>query len=75
MQQKIEIPPGLARIAGDRDHINTKEFAEVTEHEEQTVRKNHSVNGHCFGIRPRKVGDFLLWPVRETAALLNGGAK
>jgi hypothetical protein len=39
----------------------------------QTVRKNYCTKGECFGVRPVKFGNRLLWPVREIAALLNGG--
>ena len=75
MQNQAAIPPALLKIAGDRDHIKTVEFAKATSRATQTIRKHHALTGHCFGIRPRKVGTFLLWPVCEIAALLNGGAK
>ena len=75
MQNKIEIPPALARIAGDRDHISTREFADYTDHADQTIRKNYCTTGHCFGIVPRKIGNFLQWPVNETAALYQGVQK
>lgn len=69
------IPDELAALAAGRDHISTSEFAKVTYHADQTVRKNHCLTGECFGIRPVKVGNRLLWPVVPTAVLLNGGAK
>ena len=72
MRNETALPPALAAIASGRDHINTGEYAKVTTHAAQTIRKNYSSAGHCFGIRPRKVGNILLWPVAEIAALLQG---
>ena len=68
-----QLPPALAAISAGRDHINTAEFARATNKAPQTVRKNYCLTGECFGIRPVKVGNCLLWPVLPTAALLNGG--
>jgi hypothetical protein len=64
----------LAAIAAGRDHLNTGEFATAVNRASQTIRKNWCVNGECFGIRPIKVGNRLLWPVAQIAALLSGGA-
>lgn len=66
------IPDALAKIAEGRDHINTSEFGRATNRTEQTIRKNHCLKGHCFGIRPVKIGNKLLWPVTQIAALLAG---
>jgi hypothetical protein len=66
------LPLALADIANGRDHIDTTEFGQVTIRAEQTIRKNHSQTGACFGIRPVKVGGKLLWPVAEIAAMLQG---
>jgi hypothetical protein len=71
----IELPPALDEIAGGRDHIITSEFGKATNHAPQTIRKNYCLTGECFGIRPAKVGNKLLWPVVSIAALLSGGAK
>ena len=71
----ITVPPALAEIAAGRDHINTAEFARATNKAPQTVRKNYCLTGECFGIRPVKVGNSLLWPVIPTAALLSDGTK
>jgi hypothetical protein len=68
------IPPGLAAIAAGRDHISTSEYAKATTRASQTVRKNYCLGGECFGIRPVKIGNRLLWPVAQIAALLNGEA-
>lgn len=75
MQIKAAIPTALAEIAAGRDHIQTAEFARATNRASQTVRKNYCLTGECFGIRPVKFGNRLLWPVTEVAALLNGSAK
>jgi hypothetical protein len=68
------IPPELAQIAAGRDHIGTAEYGHATKHASQTIRKNFCLTGHCFGIRPVKVGNKLLWSVEKIAALLNGEA-
>lgn len=67
------LPPALAAIAAGRDHIQTAEYARATNRASQTIRKNYCLTGACFGIRPVKFGNRLLWPVAEIAALLNGG--
>jgi hypothetical protein len=72
MQKTQSLPPALAVIAAGRDHILTEEFARASNRASQTIRKNHCMKGECFGIRPLKFGNRLLWPVAEIAALLNG---
>jgi hypothetical protein len=66
------LPAALAAIAAGRDHILTVEFAKAFSRASQTVRKNYCTKGECFGIRPIKHGNRLLWPVSQIAALLNG---
>lgn len=73
MPTRTELPPELAQIAAGRDHIVTGEFARATSKASQTIRKNYCLTGECYGIRPVKVGNRLLWPVAQIAALLNGG--
>lgn len=73
MKAEIQTPPALAEIAAGRDHINTGEFAHATDRASQTIRKNYCLTGECFGIRPVKFGNKLLWPVAQIAALLAGG--
>ena len=73
MKTEPNIPIGLATIANGRDHITTPEFAKVFSRRDQTVRKNYCFTGECFGIRPMKVGNRLLWSVAEISALLTGG--
>lgn len=68
-----KFPPALADIAAGRDHINTAEFARATDRAKQTIRKNYCLKGECFGIRPVKFGNRLLWPVAQVAALLQKG--
>ena len=72
MQNYSNYPPALAEIAAGRDHLNTKEYAKAVNRSPQTVRKNYCLTGNCFGIRPVKVGNSLLWPVASIAKLLNG---
>lgn len=68
------IPPALAEVAKGRDLIDTAEFSKATIRAPQTIRKNYCLTGHCFGIRPVKIGNRLLWPVADIARLLTGGA-
>lgn len=71
VQPSTVIPSNLAKIADGRDHIQTAEFARAANRASQTIRKNYCLTGECFGIRPVKFGNRLLWPVAEIAALLN----
>lgn len=73
MQTQVPLPPALAALAAGRDHILTEEFAKAANRASQTIRKNYCTKGECFGIRPLKFGNRLLWPVSQIAALLNGG--
>lgn len=69
---KISIQPlaKLVEISAGRDFILTSEFAHVTTRAEQTIRKTYCLTGECYGIRPLKFGNKLLWPVSGIAALL-----
>jgi hypothetical protein len=73
--ETTKIPPGLAAIASGRDLIPTADFAKYVSRARQTIRKNYCNTGACFGIKPVKVGNRLLWSVPEIASLLNGGIK
>ena len=73
--KNVTIPPALAAIAAGRDHIKTAEYACAANRASQTIRKNYCLTGECFGIRPIKFGNRLLWPVAEIAELLNRGGK
>jgi hypothetical protein len=72
---EINIPPGLAAIAGNRDFITLRELSFVLNRAEQTIRKLHCLNGEVYGIRLHKIGGRLSASVADTAALLNGSAK
>jgi len=61
------IPPGLSAIAGNRDLITTLEIAQVFNVASQTIRKNYSLTGEAYGIRPTKIGNRLLWSVAKIA--------
>jgi hypothetical protein len=67
------VPIKLAEISAGRDHINTAEFAHAIDRANQTIRKYYCLTGECYGIRPVKFGNKLLWSVAEIATLLNGG--
>jgi hypothetical protein len=71
-QEVKNLPPGLSAIAGNRDLINTSEFAQVFNVASQTVRKNFSLTGEAYGIRPTKIGNRLLWSVEKIAQRLKG---
>jgi hypothetical protein len=66
------LPPGLSAIAGNRDLITTPEIAQVFNVASQTVRKNYSLTGEAYGIRPTKIGNQLLWSVAKIAEKLRG---
>ena len=70
--QLVSLPPGLSAIAGNRDLVNTSEFAQVFNVASQTVRKNYSLTGEAYGIRPTKIGNRLLWSVEKIAQRLKG---
>ena len=74
MQTTTHPPLQLAAISAGRDFIPTNEFAKVVTRAEQTIRKTYCLTGECYGIRPVKFGNKLLWPVADIAALLSGGA-
>ena len=74
MPKRPELPPALAEISAGRDHILTAELAHATGRANQTIRKNFCLTGECYGIRPTKIGNRLLWPVDQVSALLKGGA-
>ena len=70
-----DIPPALAALANGRDLIDTPALSRVTFHAKQTIRKLYSQQGHYFGIRPIKIGNKNLWPVRPVANLIRKGSK
>ena len=70
--QVSTLPPGLSAIAGNRDLITTPERAQVFNVASQTVRKNYSLTGFAYGIKPTKIGNRLLWSVAKIADKLKG---
>ena len=68
---EASIPKGLAEVAKSRDFITTAEFSQVISKAIQTIRKENSLKGEAFGIKPLKIGNRLLWSVDRIAALLN----
>jgi len=70
--QVANLPPGLSAIAGNRDLITTPEIAKVFNVASQTIRKNYSITGFAYGIKPTKVGNRLLWSVAQIAEKLRG---
>ncbi len=70
---EVSIPNGLAEVAKSRDFITTAEFSRVISKAIQTIRKEHSLRGEAFGVKPIKVGNRLLWSVVCIASLLNKG--
>lgn len=74
MKPKLSLLSNLEKIAADRDHVGTSEYGRAIGHADHTIRKNYCETGEAYGIRPVKVGGRLLWPVKEIAALLKGGA-
>jgi hypothetical protein len=71
-QEVTNLPPGLSAIAGNRDLITTPEIAQVFNVASQTIRKNHSITGFAYGIKPTKIGNRLLWSVAQIAEKLRG---
>jgi hypothetical protein len=75
MPVKVVLPSALAAIAAGRDHIQTAEYAHAISRASQTIRKHYCLTGQCFGVRPVKFGNRLLWPVQSIASLLTGGQQ
>ena len=73
MNQVNAIPTKLQEVAGKRDYILTSEMAMVLSKSSNTLLKKRCLNGHAYGIIPKKIGGGqLLWPVADIAKLLNG---
>ena len=70
MNEITNLPRGLATVAGNRDLITTPEFAQVFNVASQTIRKNYSINGEAYGLKPIKIGNRLLWSVQQIAEKL-----
>ena len=70
MNETTNLPRGLAAVAGNRDLITTPEFAQVFNVASQTIRKNYSITGFAYGIKPTKIGNRLQWSVAQIAEKL-----
>jgi hypothetical protein len=70
MNEITNLPRGLAAVAGNRDLITTPELAQVFNVAAQTVRKNYSITGEAYGLKPIKIGNRLLWSVQQIAEKL-----
>lgn len=66
-----ELPNGLSCVARQRDLITTAEVAEILNKDPQTVRKNYSQFGEAYGLKPVKIGNRLLWRVKDIALIIN----
>ena len=73
VQQVPTLRDAILRCTAGRPHATTEEFGHLTGKAPQTIRKNYSQSGSCFGIRPLKLGNRLLWPTDAIARLLEGG--
>ncbi len=62
----------VLRCTDGRPHATTQEFGHLTGKAPQTIRKNFSQTGACFGIKPIKLGNRLLWPAAAIVSLLGG---
>jgi len=75
MTYAVSLPPALAKIALETDFLRTDELASVLRRASQTIRKSYSLTGNYLGIRPIKLGNRLLWRIKDIAELLEGRVK
>jgi hypothetical protein len=66
----VNLLPGLSAIAGHRDLITTPELAKLLNVSPQTIRKNYCLSGHCYGLKPVKLGNKLLWTVQSITQVM-----
>ena len=69
---KAAIHAVVHRCTNGRPLATTGEISFLTKTATQTVRKNYSQTGECFGIKPIKIGNRLFWPTTEIIRLLGG---
>lgn len=56
---------------GTPPFLPTKDFSKLFNIEPQTARKNFCLNGHCYGIVPKKMPNKTLgWPTDQTVKAL-----
>jgi hypothetical protein len=75
MNQSVPMPSVLAELAAVTDFLVTDELARFLRCASQTIRKAYSATGHYLGIRPLKLGNRLLWPIKEVTRLLTEGGQ
>jgi len=75
MTHAVPTPSLLAEIATKTDHLRTDELARILLRASQTIRKAYCLTGHYLGIRPVKLGNRLLWPIKDVAKALAGGTQ
>lgn len=75
MNHAAPMSPALATIAAKTDYLRTEELANILCRASQTIRKAYCLTGHYLSIRPVKLGNRLLWPIKEVAKVLAGGAQ
>lgn len=63
-------------FAVHRGHLTTEEFAAELGVEAQTIRKNHSLNGHYGGVKPTRLPSRrLAWPLDAVEQIKTGGRQ
>lgn len=63
----------VATTLGCRPFLTTNDFAMLCNLKPQTVRKHYCINGHCYGVVPRKMPSRRLgWPTEQVLKLLYG---
>jgi hypothetical protein len=75
MTYAAPMPSTLAEIAAKTDHLVTEELAQILRRASQTIRKAYSQTGHYLGIHPVKLGNRLLWPIKDVIEALTGGTQ
>lgn len=75
MNYAVPLPPTLVAIAANTDYLRTEELANILCRASQTVRKAYCLTGNYLNIRPVKLGNRLLWPIKEVAKVLARGAR
>jgi hypothetical protein len=76
MYQAAPLPTTLANLAAVTDFLQTKELAIYLRCAAQTIFKAYSATGNYLGIRPVKLSNrSLLWPIKDVARVLAGGAQ
>jgi len=75
MNHAVPTSSVLDQIATKTDYLRTDELARILLRATQTIRKAYCLTGHYLGIRPIKLGNRLLWPIKDVAKALAGGTQ